>query len=416
MLAAFFQRTGNFPLFTLCACSRAIYHFRFIKFALGSALALLSMVFTPSFSQDILVNSRINEQVVMIYAAFPASVNLETTIFRPPGNGPFPLLIMNHGKDAGNPHAQKRDRFFFLSKEFVKRGYAVIIPMRKGFSKSSGDYEDFGCDMTANGQLQADDLQNTLEYARGQTWVDKNRIIVGGQSYGGLATMALGARNYPGVRGLLNFAGGLRNEDGNCHWQESLVKALATYGAHSSVPSLWFYGENDKYFSQDIAIKMHNAYLDAGGNAKLIAYGPFKKDAHGMAGSRDGVKIWWPETEKFLRQIDMPAEITVRVAEDAPIPKSNFAAIENIEAIPFLQEAGREAYKAFLSKSLPKAFAVSPSGVWSWAEEGENPMERVLATCQLQSSLPCQLYAVDNYVVWSDSNPADNIDKVTASK
>lgn len=357
-----------------------------------------------AYADDIALNTSLNEQVVMIYAALPVSVNLETTIFKPPGNGPFPLLIMNHGKDPGNPHNQKRDRFVSLSREFVKRGYAVIIPMRKGFSKSSGDYEDYGCNMTANGQLQADDLQNTLEYARGQSWVDKSRIVIAGQSYGGLATMAFGTRNYPGIRGLINFAGGLRNDDGSCQWQISLVKAFAAYGARSMVPSIWFYGKNDKYFNHDIAFKMHTAYVSSGGNAKLIAYDTFKKDAHGMIGSRDGIKVWWPETEKFLQQINMPTQVTVAIAEDLPIPGTDYASIDNIEAIPYLQESGREAYRAFLGKSSPKAFAVSPSGVWSWAEDGENPVERVLSICQRTSALPCKLYAVDNYVVWIDNN------------
>jgi hypothetical protein len=57
---------------------------------------------------------------------------------------------------------------------------------------------------------------------------------------------------------------------------------------------------------------------------------------------------------------------------------------------------------------------VSPSGAWSWAEEGEDPVARVLSACQANSRQPCKLYAVDDYVVWNDSTPvpanlADNV-------
>lgn len=374
---------------------------------IGGAIVGLSLLSNSCVAQEPSLDARLNEQIVMVLAASGGTnAELETTIFKPPGEGPFPLVIMNHGKEPGDPHLQKRDRFLVISREFVKRGYAVVIPMRKGFSGSTGEYSDYGCDMDGNGQLQADDLQSTLEYMRRQSWVDKDRIVVAGQSYGGLATMAFGTRKFPGVKGLINFAGGLRDDSGTCRWQASLVDAFADYGAKSTVPSLWFYGENDSYFNHDIASRMYNAYVASGGDAQLVAYGPFKSDAHGMAGSRDGVKIWWPETEKFLHRIGMPTDEVVAIADDPQIPKSDFATIDNVNAIPYLKDKGREAYRAFLGKSLPRAFAVSASGSWSWAEEGDDPVERVLASCEKSSRQPCKLYAVDDYVVWTDNSSA----------
>jgi dienelactone hydrolase len=357
-------------------------------------------------AQETTLSPSLNEQIVMVMSGSGANtVSLETTIFKPPGAGPFPLVIMNHGKDPGEPHMQSRDRFVVFSREFVKRGYAVMVPMRRGFAKSSGEYADYGCNMTDNGYLQAEDLQISLDYASKQSWVDKNRILMAGQSYGGLAAIAFGTRKFPGVRGMLNFAGGLRADGGDCPWQSALISAFSNYGARSTVPSLWFYGQNDSYFNPDMAAKMHGAYVRAGGNARLIAYGPFKTDAHSMIGSRDGVKVWWPETEKFLRQIGMPVDETVALAEDMPIARSDYAAIDNVAAIPYLKDKGREAYRTFLTKSLPRAFALSPSGSWSWAEDGDDPAERVLAYCQSASKQPCKLYAVDDYVVWKEAPP-----------
>jgi dienelactone hydrolase len=353
------------------------------------------------------LDAALNEQIVMIPAISGGeSVELETTVFKPPGEGPFPLVIMNHGKALGNPRAQGRDRFVVISREFVRRGYAVVIPMRKGFSKSTGDYVDPGCNMTAHGQMQADDLQGTLEYLRSQHWVDKDRIVVAGQSYGGLTALAFGTRNFPGVRGLINFAGGLRMHGGDCRWESSLVKAFANFGAKTALPSLWFYGANDMHFGPDLATRMYDAYIQAGGQAKLVAYGTFKKDAHGMSGSRDGVKIWWPETEKFLKEVGMPTEPVIALSDEIKVPKTEYASIENITAVPYLRDRGREQYKVFLSKPYPRAFAVSPTGAWSWAEDGDDPVEQVLAECQKNSNQPCKLYAVDNNVVWADNQPA----------
>jgi dienelactone hydrolase len=374
-----------------------------IEFTIIGFSLLTGLCFAQNLTaQNLTLDARLDEQVVMVPASLSgSSVELETTVFKPPGQGPFPLVVMNHGKEPGNPHLQKRDRFLVISREFVKRGYAVVIPMRKGFAKSTGNYVEDGCNMEGNGRLQADDLQAALEYFLKQSWVDKDRILIAGQSYGGLATMAFGTRNFPGVKGLINFAGGLRADGGSCQWQSALVDAFADYGAKSTVPSLWFYGANDSYFGPDIAVRMLNAYVASGGNARLVAYGAFKRDAHAMAGSRDGVKIWWPETEKFLQQIGLPTQEVIALADDMAVPKSDFAAISNVDAIPYLRDTGREAYRVFLTKSSPKAFAVSPGGAWSWAEEGDDPVERVLADCQSSSRQPCKVYAVDNNVVWT---------------
>ena len=144
-------------------------------------------------------------------------------------------------------------------------------------------------------------------YALQQPWADKNQILIAGQSHGGLTTMAFGAINFPGVKGLINFSGGLRLD--NCQWQSPLVDAFANFGAKTKVPSIWFYGANDSFFNPEVAARMHAAYNSAGGHAKLVAYGPFGKDSHGMSSSPDGVQIWWPETEQFLQSIGMPTEV-----------------------------------------------------------------------------------------------------------
>ncbi len=385
--------------------------------ATGVVLAVLLMSADPSSAQEMSIDSKLNEQIVLVPARSGAlNVELETTIFKPPGSGPFPVVIMNHGKARGNPRLQKRDRFIFLSREFVRRGYAVVIPMRTGFANSTGDYSDYGCDMSRNGRSQANDLQSTLDYVRSQEWSDKNQVIIAGQSYGGLAAMAFGMRNFPGVKGLLNFAGGLRAHGGSCQWQSALVQAFADYGAESTVPSLWFYGENDSYFNHDLASKMFSAYVAGGGIAQLVAYGPFKNDAHKLIGSRDGVKIWWPETERFLQKIGMPTVPVFALVDNPALPKSDYATIDNIDAIPYIKDSGRDAYRTFLSKSSPKAFAVSANGGWSWGEDGDDPAARALSNCQESSRAPCKLYAIDDYVVWTGDAQVPAVPALSSTK
>ncbi len=355
------------------------------------------------------LDARLNEQIIAVPAGAALNVQLETTLYRPSGPGPFPLLIINHGKSPGDPKAQGRDRFVYMAAQFVKRGYAVLVPMRTGFARSTGTYTDFGCNMKANGYQQAGDIADVVSWARAQSWIDGEHIVIAGQSYGGLASVALSTQDLPGVRGVMNFAGGLKVHGGSCDWQQALVNAFGEYGRKNRIETLWMYGANDSYFNPQLVGRLYEAFNGNGGRVDLVAYGAFKHDAHTMLGSRDGQPVWLPEVERFLQKVGMPTEQVYAVAEPAPQPATNFAALDDVAAVPFLPERGRQQYRAFLGKQMPRAFAVSASGAWGWAEEGESVNERALAACQSGSRQPCKLYSVDDYVVWTDApDPANN--------
>ncbi len=376
----------------------------FLVLSVLTMTSLLPGIFNTGLVSAESLDSTINEQVIMLpVTVHGVAFEFETTLFKPPGDGPFPLLLMNHGKERGDPHKQKRDRFLAISREFVKRGYAVAIPMRRGFSRSTGSYTDFGCNMAENGRLQADDIEAALTALTKIRWIDREQIIVGGQSYGGLAAMAFGVRPYPGVRALLNFSGGLRIDGQGCDWKNSLVQAFASYSRNTSLPSLWFYGENDSYFDHKLARQLYSAYQSAGSIPQLYAFGKFKNDAHGMAGSHDGVSIWLPETESLLHRVGLPISPIIDVANSVRPAATNYSELDNVSAIPYLSNAGRLGYRDYLKKTSPRAFALSASGQWSWASEGDDPADRALVACQKNSTTPCKLYSIDNDVVWSES-------------
>ena len=356
------------------------------------------------------LDPRLHEQVIMVPAGRHQEVALETTVFRPPGPGPFPLLIVNHGKAPGNPRLQQRDRFVFLATAFVRRGYAVMVPMRAGFAHSGGRFVEYGCNMTANGYEQAGDIADVVRYARSQSWIDGEHIVIAGQSFGGLASVAAATQDLPGVRGVMNFAGGLKVHGDACDWQGALVKAFGEYGRKNKLPGIWLYGANDSYFGPELAARMHAAFTAAGGKARLVAFGAFKKDAHGLLGNRDGATVWLPEVERFLAQLGMPTREVVALADPPPQRRTNYAALDDVSAVPYLPERGREQYREFLKRATPRAFAISPAGAWGWAEEGENTNEKALAACQAASREPCRLYSVDNDIVWPERSSAGRTD------
>lgn len=105
----------------------------------------------------------------------------------------------------------------------------------------------------------------------------------------------------PDVKGIINFAGGLRT--GRDMWELDMANAFGTYAKTTRIPSLWFYTENDSYFSPTTAGSAYEQYRKNGGQARLIALPSFKKDGHSLFSDFEGRSIWVGEVEKFLSQI-----------------------------------------------------------------------------------------------------------------
>lgn len=349
-------------------------------------------------SAQVPMNRALGEQVVFIpHGSGLSSVELEMTIFRPPGDGPFPLVVINHGREFGDPHFQPRARFIVVSRELVRRGYVVALPMRGGFSKSGGSYVKSGCNVAADGETQAGYLRSAIVHLATQPYVDARRILVVGQSHGGLTALAFATRPSAGVLGIVNFAGGLR-QDACTAWENNLVSAFANYGARSKLPGLWFYGDNDSYWAAWLSKKMHSEFTAAGGKARLVAFGAFKNDAHNLFGDRDGLKIWWPEFEKFLVELGLPTKLLARGEETDP----EAVRLADVARVPHVQrsEACRNFYQIFLDADFPRAYAISGAGRCGYAYGGENPQERALEFCRGKTAQTCKLYAVDDRVVW----------------
>ena len=366
---------------------------------------LLSVCIPMALAQTGDTDASLNESVQRVPKNGLFTIELETTIYKPDGEGPFPVAIINHGKAFGDPRFQGRYRPVPAARYFLQRGYAVVVPMRQGFSKSGGSYIGGGCNVESNGRVQADDVKAVLDHVVSQTWADKERIVVIGQSHGGWTTLAFGSQNYPGVKGLINFAGGLRQE--HCvGWERNLAKGAAEYARQTRLPSLWFYGDNDSYFNTDTYRAMFEQYTAAGGQARLVAFGKFGTDSHSMFGARAGAAIWQPEVSKLLASVGLPSEPQGAYAKfvapplmDVP-PGTDFAPLDDETSLPHVKDTGRAGYKTYLTKPIPRAFAVSPSGAWGWAGGGDDPLQRAVDSCNRNGKGQCRLYSVDDLVVW----------------
>ena len=273
---------------------------------LGLVLCLSVACSLPAVAQQI----ALPVEVIFIPKKIPLwTLELETTVYKPPGPGPFPLVVINHGKASGSTKLQPRYTPGWAARYFIERGYVVFVPMRTGFSKSTGGYVGGGCNIESNGLVQAEDVAATIQYAHTLNYVERTQTLVVGQSHGGWTTLAYGAaKPDSSVKGLVNFAGGLRQPD--CiGWQLTLARAAASYAKDTKLPSLWFYGDNDSFFTKEVYTEMFARYSKENPQAQLIAFGEFGQDSHSLFGSKAGRAIWEPHLDTFMKQLGLPIKV-----------------------------------------------------------------------------------------------------------
>lgn len=81
------------------------------------------------------------------------------------------------------------------------------------------------------------------------------------------------------------------------------------------------------------------------------------------------------------------------------------AALNNIDAVPHLDSAGKDAYRKFLAAEKHRAFVIAPGGAWSWKAEddaAESASAAALQSCETATGLSCLLYAVNDKVVFDE--------------
>ncbi|MDR3533808.1 MAG: prolyl oligopeptidase family serine peptidase [Rhodopila sp.] len=361
-------------------------------------------------------NASLNEQVIRIPGEEPPAVTLQVTILHPNGNGPFPLAIMNHGATgASMGHRGERYRLTNAAFYFLSRGYAVVLPMMRGFSTSGGEIYHFGCDLAATGTAYAKDIRAVIRYLGNDPRFDTRRVIVAGQSFGGWNTLAVGALRIPNVVGLVNFNGGIRSSDCKAG-DASLVAAAGDLGARTKIPSIWFYGENDELFPVPVWRAMYDRYTRSGGHAELVDVGVVMKNSHNFLAYPEVLPLWTSRIDNFLAGIGMPyADVN---PGDMPLPfppATQFAAVTDVAAVPYLSDNGRVLYRKFLDLPFPRVFLITATGGAASVNGGFDPLGRALTACQ-RSGARCGVYAVDDHVVWKPfpTGPRERAYNVTA--
>jgi dienelactone hydrolase len=248
------------------------------------------------------------------------AVKLATITYKPVGAGPFPTLIFHHGSTGrgfdpslfARPYDPKP-----LANWFTARGWAVVLPSRRGRGGSEGLYDEgfsslgrakgYTCEETislAGADRGLRDLDAITPAILAQPFVDRSKVAVGGQSRGGILSVAWSGRQ-PGVpRAVVNFVGGWL---GTGCWSASTVNQdLFGRGAAYGQPTIWLYGDNDPFYPLPHSRANFAAFQAAGGKGAFHEYTP----PEGLTGHQIGSapQLWSATLESYLAAQGLPAK------------------------------------------------------------------------------------------------------------
>jgi dienelactone hydrolase len=241
---------------------------------------------------------------------FPAAdgAQLHGFIYLPPGAGPFPAVLWNHGSEKW-PGWQPG-----LAAFYTANGFAFFIPHRRGQGRSSdtGAYImdrqpsrlQIVADGTAAGRTvvalheeASHDVDAALAWLRARPDIDPRRIVMSGVSFGGIQTLLAAERDL-GVRAFAAFAPAAMS----WRWVKGLDERMELAAQRARAPTLILQAQND----YDLApSRVLGPILERAGKGRAVlfpAFGSTEQKGHGAFACRpEGAAIWGPTVLEFFR-------------------------------------------------------------------------------------------------------------------
>ena len=310
-----------------------------------------------------------------------------------------PLVVISHGspREAKARRTMAPGAFLPQAIEFARRGFAVLVLMRRGYGDSGGNFaEGIGpCadpDYPKAVAASAADIRAAIAHMARRPDIDGARVLSVGQSAGGFASVALASDPPTGLVAGINFAGGRGSRtDGVVCQDARLVEAFRTLGRRARTPMLWVYAENDSFFGPALAQRFREAYTSGGARVDFVAALPYARDGHSLFPSPGGIPIWTPIVDRFLTG----QKLVLRERLPPPPPRPTIAPPAQ------LSEAGKRDFENYLISGPHKAFAISASGSYGWRSgqrSAETARAGALQFCG-QRAKDCRLIAVDDSAV-----------------
>ena len=229
-------------------------------------------------------------------------------LYAPPGSGPWPALIWNHGSEK-DPGAGPQ--FATVASVFVPAGYVVFAPVRRGHGESKGEYIVDRAKLTAQMQgresanqltvrlLASEQLRDQLaglDFVKQLPFVDSERIVVAGCSFGGIETL-LGAETGAGYRAAISISPGALSWDRSEQLRSRLIQAVRNI----NIPVLLIQPAQDASLAPSRVLGAEATRAGKPVTTKVYpASGPEKEQGHCFGGA-SGMHVWAEDAKAFFR-------------------------------------------------------------------------------------------------------------------
>jgi carboxymethylenebutenolidase len=274
------------------------------KFLYAIAGTFLTVVLTwvlssaqsfESFSNPLILAPQPNEVTFS-----SGKLTLHGFIHKPEGNGSFPAILLNHGSKQFPTSGE------LFAKSFVKKGYVVFVPHRRGQGRSSSQSQ-YIMDLIRREpattrdkkfiELQETHLEDTiaaLSYLKQLPYVNKNRIAMIGCSFGGIQTV-LATEKQIGIRASVAFAPAAQTWSTVTLLPPRLIKAVRS----ATVPIMLVQAENDYDLTPTKTMAKELEKVNKPHKLLIFpAYGTIHAEGHGFCAR--GEKVWGDEVLSFL--------------------------------------------------------------------------------------------------------------------
>jgi len=251
---------------------------------LGAAALLLALA-VPAGS------ARAQESRMVPVTVDGEHVRLEMRVYEPANGAPAPTLVFNHGSTGWGTDPASFTRpldFPEVARFFVARGWAVVIPARRGRGGSEGRYDegfwpnralDYACDpalSVAGADRALRDIEAAMDAIVAMPFVDRARVVI-------------------------NFVGGWNGS--RCQHAETINQSLFVRGARYPGETLWLYGDDDAFYPLSHGRANFAAFQNAGGRGSFHELPP-EFGGHYIWRRPDR---WGPLVESYLKQLGRPS-------------------------------------------------------------------------------------------------------------
>ena len=129
--------------------------------------------------------------------------------------------------------------------------------------------------------------------------VQVNRMLLAGQSRGGILAVAYAGERPDTFVGVVNFVGGWMGD--RCANATTINTTAFKRGAKFTRATLWLYGEGDPFYSLSHSKANFEAFLSAGGKGRFESYWvPGQNSGHSLI---EHPRLWSDHLTQYLGSI-----------------------------------------------------------------------------------------------------------------